>query len=53
MELASLITLSNNLLRILPDAPDFFAFSNDFVISSKTSCFPTTTESNPQANLKR
>ena len=44
---------NKNLLRILPDAPDFFAFSNDFLISSKTSSFPTTIESNPQANLKR
>ena len=50
---ASRITLSNNLLRILPDTPALFASANALTISLKTLCQPITSESNPDANRKR
>ena len=49
----NLITLSNNLLRIVPDVPADFACDKDWTISSNTSCFPTTNESIPEPKRKR
>ena len=49
----NLITLSNNLLRILPEIPALFALANDNTISSNISCFPRTGESNPDAKRNR
>ena len=49
----SLITLSNNLLRIVPEVPADLAWDSDWTISSKTSCLPTTKESIPDPNRRR
>ena len=50
---AILTTCANNLFSISPEAPFSLAVMTAFLISSRISSFPTTTESKPTANLSR